>query len=270
VLFFDGSMVGRDMGTDRVPDGGRSLDGSGAGDGGGHVDAAWGGSTDRFLPAVPVTYDGMIDEPGVEVLGLTVVPPDYEDLDPEVLVAVRNDSFDLRLCSLSIRLHFDDASGVEIGSSTRTIVDSPPHRGSHGSGGLMSCLSPGQTGMAAAITNFSFGRTRHEIAAIRWSVGALNVVDAVPTSNLTTTDVRVVTERFNFRFHGRMQNWASAPVQNPDVAVYGVNAVGRPIVEASDIELITVPAGGIWSFETLTFETDAFTQIVAFPSARDL
>lgn len=102
-------------------------------------------------------------------------------------------------------------------------------------------------------------------------MGAINLIDAVPTTDIDVTGVMSVPGSFGGnRFAGQLNNRSAQPIRNPNVSVFGVNAVGRPTVEGSDIEILTIPASGSWSFETLAFQDEEFVEVVAFPDAREL
>jgi hypothetical protein len=107
------------------------------------------------------------------------------------------------------------------------------------------------------------------IASVTHSFGAIIIEDAVPTDDLVVTGVQVVLDEFGRnQFVGQFHNDSDAAVENPSVSVFGVNAAGRPLVEAGAIDLVTIPAGGTWDFTTGAFE-ESVDSFVAFPSASD-
>jgi hypothetical protein len=53
------------------------------------------------------------------------------------------------------------------------------------------------------------------------------------------------------------------------VSVFGLNAVGRPLFESGDIELLDIPRGGSWSFSTTPNVDETFAALVAFPDANE-
>jgi hypothetical protein len=52
------------------------------------------------------------------------------------------------------------------------------------------------------------------------------------------------------------------------ISLFGVNAVGRPLVEATDIDLNSLAAGSSWNFVTGSFSEEV-SEYVAYPSVRD-
>jgi hypothetical protein len=68
------------------------------------------------------------------------------------------------------------------------------------------------------------------------------------------------------RATGTVRNSGTGSISDPDVAVYAVDPAGRPYGDMTDIELITIPAGGSWTFQTLSFDgqVDEVVSYVAF------
>jgi hypothetical protein len=65
-----------------------------------------------------------------------------------------------------------------------------------------------------------------------------------------------------------VRNDSDVTVTNPAISIFGVNAVGRPLVEGTDIELRTLAPGASWTFTTNTFE-ESVDGYVAFPRVSD-
>lgn len=244
-----------------LPDGGNMLP-----DGGSTLPDA--GSTDEtalFVPDVPNTFNGG-GVPPFTALAHTIVETDFTGTN--ILVAFRNDSDD-PLCSLNLRIELRDGVGTIIDSDSLARVHYPPHRGVGGTGGFVSCVSPGGTIMVVSqYLDLGF-RTVADIGSVTWTTGGLALVDAVPTSDLLVQNVSVVAAgSLGHRFTGTLRNNTGGSVSFPSVGVFGVNSVGRPFVFGSDIANTTISSGGSWSFETLTFQ-GVPTAWVAFPKASD-
>lgn len=249
-------------------DGGLDAGRPDAGSGDAGVDAGPDPATDRqfFVPAIPYTYGGSIADPGVEVFAFTVRrDPTLGNLD--FLAAIRNVST-LTLCSLDLRTRFFDASGLQIGSATG-LVETPPHRGSSGAGSLVDhCLGPGQIGMQSALLDLG-SADESEIASATWSVYALNLTDAVPTTDVRVEGVTTTTSSGRSRFTGRVVNGTTGTVSYPSVSIFGVNAVGRPLFESSAISSTTLSPGASWTFETNPSFMETFADYSAFASVVD-
>jgi hypothetical protein len=174
----------------------------------------------------------------------------------------------LVLCAVDIDCTFYDAQQTEL-ASAMFLVDTPLYRGSSGTGGLMQCLGPGQIGMAAHDTVLANVDTS-TIAAVSYDFGAVNVTDAVATSDLQVTGVTTSDDGFGgTQFTGKLINHASTAVTNPSVVFYTVNAAGRPLEQTEAIELTSIAAGSSWTFTTLVSVTGAYDHYVTFPDASD-
>lgn len=239
----------------------------GAGAAGAAGAAGSGGATDmrRFVPEVPNTYDSTVANPGLEVIAHTL----REGLlGMEWLVAIENTGTSF-ICALDIQNRFYDASNNEIASGNSTLVETPLARGSSGNGGLLQCLGPGQIGMAVDEFALSDLTDPSTIAAVKHDFGGGILLDAAVTNDIVVTGVRVTTDTLGrSAFTGQVRNDSDATVTNPRISIFGVNAVGRPLVEASDVELTTIAPGASWTFTTQGFE-ESVESFVAFPRVSD-
>jgi hypothetical protein len=178
-------------------------------------------------------------------------------LGAEWLVAVENKGDDF-LCAPTIASKFFDSAGNQIASGS-VGIQTPLQRGQSGQGDFVTCLAPGDIGMAAdrnVLHDLSEDQLQ-AIASVTHAFGALILIDAVRSDEISITNVEVIEDSFGRnRFTGTVVNGSPEAVRSPDVVIFGVNAAGRPLVGVGDIELITIAARGSWSFETLAFDGD--------------
>lgn len=253
-----------------VAAGAGGMAGMAAGSGGAAGTAGTGGSgagdTTLFEPDIPVSYDGPILEPGIEVVAFTI-REDGGLGGPEWLVAIKNVSTN-HLCSLTFAAVFYDASDAEIGKADG-LVESPMHRGVSGTGDLLQCLGPDQIGMRQ--DNYSLmGVDANAIASMKWSVSAINLLDAVPSEDILVTGVHQTMDSFGRnQFEGTLENHSGGPVTFPEVSIFGVNGVGRPLVYAHEIEETTVSDEGSWNFTASPGFEETILDYVAFPDVND-
>ena len=219
-----------------------------------------------FVPDVPLTYDGAVIEPGVEILAFTIAEG---SLGPVWLVAFENVSTDLRLCGLRLPFLFFDAAGTQI-ARAGGVLNVPLSRGSSGAGGILPCLLPGEIGMA--VNTYDLGNTDVDaIASITWSVDALNLYDAVSTNDIVVTGLGLVKDEFDRdTFAGTIENNTGYSVMNPDISVFGLNEVGRPLLEGHEYESTTLAAGASWNFVTRPGFDQPIASFVAFPQVDDI
>jgi hypothetical protein len=188
--------------------------GSGAGSGGDSgTGGAGSGSTDDtsfFIPDIPFSYDGPIIDPGLEVIAFTI----REGLlGPEWLVALKNVGT-IIICAIDLESLFFDAGGNQIGRAWG-IVNTKEHRGVSGTGGLAFCLSPGQIGMHVDDGSL-YDIDVSAIASMTWSVGGINLVDAVRSNDLVVTGLHLTTDdRGRNRISGTLTNHSDVPVDLP-------------------------------------------------------
>ena len=268
LFLFDGAMIVIDAGSARV-DGAAPSDTRGPADAtlaDGGIDPAL--DMRRFVPDIPLTYDGPLTDPGIELLAWTIrEDPVLHDFD--FLLAVRN-TYGSPLCALTVDATFFTAGGAEVGTAG-TLVDGPPHRGSSGSGRFVSsCISDGETGMMAAPLYLSAGRTVDEIASGTYVIGAINLTDAVTVADLPVLGVTTAPGAFRgSHFTGRVENRGRGTIRNPSVSIYGLNLVGRPLFQSRDLEILSVSLGASWAFSTSPDFEETYASYVAFPDADE-
>jgi len=102
-----------------------------------------------------------------------------------------------------------------------------------------------------------------------FDVSAINLVDAVRTEELPVVTSVVPGSFGRRRVTGRVTNLGSGTVRNPDVAIFGVNLVGRPLFFASDVDILTIPRGGSWSFSATPEFEGEYASLVSFADASD-
>jgi hypothetical protein len=222
------------------------------------------GDMRRFVPDIPNTFDTTYTNPGLEVIAHTLR---IGLLGAEWLVAIENTGTSY-LCVLDIENTFFDAANAEIASGL-ALVEVPLARGSSGTGGLVQCLGPGQIGMAMDQITLSDVTDPSVIASVKHSFGGLILADAVSTNDIVVTGVQVTSGALGRnQFTGQVRNDSDVTVTNPAISIFGVNAVGRPLVEGTDIELRTLAPGASWTFTTNTFE-ESVDGYVAFPRVSD-
>lgn len=255
VLRFDAAMLQRDAGV---------ADGAPPGADGG---PGPGGDTRRFVPDIPITYAGMMASPGVELVGWTI-REDPVLRDHTFVLAVRN-TYGSPLCSLTVDVEFFDATGVRIGDAG-TLVEGPPHRGCYGDCGFVGCISDDEVGMYAAPLYLTGGRAADEIARGTFVTGGINLIDGVHTSDIAVAGVMTAPGTFRGQhFVGRVENRSGARVRNPQVWIFGLNAVGRPLFGTRDIEIVDIFPGSSWSFSTHPDFEEEYVSYVAFAEASD-
>jgi hypothetical protein len=243
--------------------GGAGAGSSGAGAGG--TGGAPGISNDAFNPDVPQEYVGAVLSPGMEVVAHTIREG---TLGLEWLMAVKNIGAD-HLCAVEVQYAFLDAGGVELGSGFG-LLDVGLERGSNGTGGLTNCLAPGKVGMLSDTLALD-DVDATTIAKVTHEFGAIILTDAVATDDIKVSGVKAVPSGTRGSvFTGSVDNDSTVGVKNPSVAIYGLNAAGRPLFVSEAIQLTTIAAGASWMFETTGRFEEPYASFAAYPDVSDL
>jgi hypothetical protein len=244
--------------------GGAGMAGNGAAGSAGNAGTAGNGDFTFFSPDLPNTYAGNVAEPGMELFAHTL----REGLlGPELLVAVRNTSEDF-LCTVDVALTYFDEAGTELGDTT-CLLHTALARGSSGEGAFVECLNPGTVGMATCRLYGIEAENVSAIASFKHEFGALILIDAATTDDIDVLGVTIVEDVLgDSHFEGRLHNGSDTSVTSLRISVFGVNAVGRPLVEATDSDFSSLPAGSSWNFVTGSF-SEQVSKYAAYPSVRD-
>jgi hypothetical protein len=222
-------------------------------------------SNDAFNPDVPEEYVGTVVSPGMEVVAHTIREG---TLGLEWLMAVKNTGA-AHLCAVDVQYAFLDAGGVELGSGFG-LLDVGLERGSNGTGGLTNCLAPGKVGMLS--DTLALGDVDvTKIAKVTHEFGAIILTDAVATDDIKVSGVTAVPSGTSGNvFTGSVDNDSAEGVKNPSVAIYGLNAAGRPLFVSKAIQLTTIAAGASWMFETTGKFKEQYASFAAYPDVSDL
>jgi len=265
--------AGSDSGGNSAGTAGSALAGGSSGGGGSGGQATGGGgsggaepiSDNAFEPNVPEEYVGNVVSPGMKVVAHTARDAAF---GTEWLMAVKNTSTDY-LCAINVTYKFLDAEGVELADGSG-LLDVQLVRGSSGAGGFTNCLEPGKVGMlkdTLALESVDIAN----IAKVTHAFGALILSDGSPTTDIQVKDVRAVDEGANGQvFTGAVFNDSPDAVKNPSIAIYGLNAAGRPLFSSEDIELTTIASGASWMFSTTPKFDQKFASFAAYPDVSDL
>lgn len=197
-----------------------------------------------FVPEdLPNTEVG--EQPG----GLTLVAFTLErgSAGLELYAAVKNEDTD-PACNIGMMVEFYDRAQNLVTSVGGSVSSGRFYRLDDGSGAVLSCLPPGQVGMAA-VTELPSEILLEELGSLKHNFPAFEVggafLDGVSIGKLTT----VATDGGS-KYQGTLANGLDVTLGAPAVTVFPVNRVGRPLGVATATASTDVTAGGTWSFET--------------------
>lgn len=118
-----------------------------------------------------------------------------------------------------------------------------------GSGVVLSCIPPGELGMGA-LTGFPPDLALEQVGSLEHQFPAFTVDGIVPLEGVTLGALKVVTTAEGATYEGTLTNGLDVPVTSPEVTIFPVNRVGRPLGVATAEASADVAAHGSWSFTT--------------------
>jgi hypothetical protein len=248
-----GSAGSADSGTDAGSDGAFGSDGG---------DANAGGK--RFVPeGITTEYVGQGPSGGLEVVAFTLLQEYGSPGDPAFFVAVKNSGPD-PICYVDMPSDFLDAAGTKLASTIGAGAFSAPVYRTFGS--FAPCLDTGDIGMALITLNLG-NLDVSQVRKIQHGFTGNIDPNATKVTGVAFQNVQIMqATTTSVRATGAVVNNGTSPIADPDVAIYAVDPAGRPFGVMTDIELVTIPVGGSWNFQTLSFsgEVQAHADYVEF------
>jgi hypothetical protein len=259
IIEVDPGMIpigGADAGTDGAA-GGRGGSGGSTGGSGGRAGGSGAGGSggapiqgQPFVPSgITLQYVGAGPSGGLAIIAFTLVQSAGTLAQPAWYVAVKNSGPD-PICFVDVPAAFKDAQGTMLATTAGTGALSAPIYNTFGS--PAQCLDTGDTGMGMV----TLGLNTLDVSRVaRIEHGFYGNIDpaAVRINGVSVRDAQLVTSASGaVRVTGSVANNSNQSIRNPRIDVYAVDPVGRPFAQMYDIESVTIPTGGSWSFETLT------------------
>jgi hypothetical protein len=240
---------------------GGALGGSGGVGTGGISGETGAGDAGADSLIVPTGLD-VLAEPGAnsvfDVIALTL---SNGPNGAELYAAVRNDGNTVA-CNASFRVQLLDKDQQTVGAGISGLLMQHFYQLTDGSGTIASCAAPGDLTMVV-VTDLSLGGAIEDVRQVIYSSNYWDL-DVVIIDGISITGVKAVTSGAGVAYTGVLTNGLGMPLSNPSVAVFPLNAVGRPLGLASGSGTVDVPAGGNWDFETDTV-SDPGVGFAAFP-----
>jgi len=216
--------------------------------------AGTGGGPPQGTPFVPegitVEYVGQGSNEGLEIIAFTLLQ-EYGSLgDPAWIVAVGNRGTEI-VCIVDVPADFLDSAGTTLASTPGAGALNGTMYESFGT--PTPCLAPGDVGMAVV----TLGLGSLDVSRVaKIEHGFIGNIDqnAIDLSGVVIESLNISSSGTRTSASGTVLNNGSSSIDDPEVAIYAVDPAGRPYGVMTDIELVTIPAGGSWDFETLPFD----------------
>jgi len=179
------------------------------------------------------------------VIALTLLPSTG---GADVYAAVRNDGAILA-CNASFSVELHDKDDQIVGSSISGLVTRGFYRFTDGSGTVAGCVAPGELTMIAIREIALYAPFENVLSAVYQSNywGDLKVT---PTDGVSLTNVKPVSRSAGIAYTGELVNGLDTELSSPTVAVFPLNAVGRPLSVAYGATSGVLTPCGKWEFET--------------------
>jgi len=221
-----------------------------AGSGGGVASAGTGGGG---MGDTALIAPGALDvsaRPGINsvfnVIALTLRPASG---GAELLAAVRNDG-DIAACNPYFSAELHDKDDQTVGSGISGLMVRRFYRFTDGTDTIAGCVAPGDVTMVA-ITDLSLSPPIEDVRSVVYASGYW-MLDVVAIDGVSLSQVQAVNRNGGVAYTGALVNGLDVALSHPTVAIFPINAVGRPLEVAYGGAMLEVPPGGTWDFETNT------------------
>ncbi|MEI9937626.1 MAG: hypothetical protein WDO69_10445 [Pseudomonadota bacterium] len=181
---------------------------------------------------------------GFHMLALTLV---QGPSNIEVYAALKNEG-DLQACAASISVELFDKDQLSLSAAVGGAYAKHLYRRTDGSGEIASCVAPGEVAMAA-ITGFGSPVAVEDVAYVVYRCPNF-ALDVVAIGGFSVDQVKSATSDTGTSYTGVFVNGLDLAVTAPQVSIFPVNRVGRPLGLATAESTVEVPPGGSWAFET--------------------
>jgi hypothetical protein len=209
-----------------------------------------GGSTGDASLIVP-TGLAVTPRPGINsvfnVIALTLRPVQS---GAELFAAVRNDG-DAVACNASFSVDLHDKDDLVVGTGISGLMARRFYRFSDGSEGVLGCVPPGEVTMVA-IKSLPLDVPFEAVEDVVYQSNYWGWQDAevVAIDGVSLRGVKAVTQGPGVAYAGTLVNGLDVELVGPSVAVFPLNAVGRPLGVVNRGASVALPPHGTWQFET--------------------
>jgi len=166
----------------------------------------------------------------------------------EIYAAVKNEG-DVVACNPSLTVELRDKDDQTVGGGTSGLMSRRLYRFTDGSGTIAGCLTPGESTMVAIQRSPVDIPIADVHSAVYYSTYWANLSLAA-TDGVNLTTVEDVARESRVAYSGTLVNNLDMPVTGPTVAVFPVNAVGRPLTVAYGASTVVLQPCDTWQFET--------------------
>ena len=207
-----------------------------------------GGNTGGDTLFVPEGIE-VIPRPGINsVFNVTALTLQAGPNGPAIYAAVRNDG-DVLACNASFSVELRDQDDQILGAGVSGLVFRHFYRLTDGSGTIAGCVAPGEV-TKVAILSVSLDSPIEDVHRAVYQSTYWANLGVVATEGVSLTGVEAMTRSTGVAYTGALINGLPTPLDSPTVAVFPVNAVGRPLGVAYGGSSLLLQRCKTWDFET--------------------
>jgi len=181
---------------------------------------------------------------------------------PDIYVAMKNTG-DQHACSAAVSLELYDWDEQSVASGISGLLTRHFYRVLDGSDLIAACIGPGDVSVAA-ITDLPVDLAIEDVGYIVYRSPYFALEVEGPIDGFSVTNLEGVPDGDGTVYAGEVVNGFDVTVADPEVFVFPLTRVGRPLGVAKSSATLEIPPGGTWAFET------ELTNVVAAPDALAL
>ena len=190
--------------------------------------------------------------------------PGSDGLD---LYATVKNAGDAIACNTSFSIELRDKDDQVVAAGVNGLMARRFYRFAEDAGPLAGtvagCLAPGDLSKVA-VKGLSLDPPNADVRSVVYYTNSWANLDLVAIEGVSLAGVSAVAQTNGVAYQGSLINGLDTTLSNPTVAVYPVNAVGRPLGVAYGGSTLELSPGGNWNFETNTV-TDPGVGFDAYP-----
>jgi len=168
----------------------------------------------------------------------------------ELFAAVRNDG-DILACNASFSVELRDKDDQTLAAGISGLMARRFYRFTDGSGTIAGCVAPGDVTMVA-IVSLSLDSPMADVRSVVYQSNYWGNLDVVAIPGINLSDVQAVNRGDGVAYTGSLVNGLDKDLSGPTVAVFPLNALGRPLEVAYGGSSVVLAPGAAWDFETST------------------
>jgi|GEM_PF-1312879 len=166
----------------------------------------------------------------------------------DVYAAVRNEG-DILACNASFSVELHDEDDQVIGASISGLMTRGFYRFTDGSGTIAGCVAPGEVTMVA-IRDLTLYAPLEDVQSAVYQSNYWGDLKLAPTDGVSLADVKPLKDGDGVRYTGELVNGLDTDLRDPTVAVFSLNAVGRPLGVAYGASSVSLAPCAKWEFQT--------------------